>query len=90
MKHTPQWSQDLSDRLFNAMAEDHRARSLVLAWATTKILEPLRIIAAIALTPRLARALGRAPPADGSSGEAPKGTTDEGKGDKGMGAASGR
>lgn len=61
MKHTPEWSQHLSGRLFGAMTEDHRARSLVLAWATSKVLEPLRLIAAIGVTPRVARALGRAP-----------------------------
>lgn len=61
MKHTPESVQHYSDRLFGAMAEDHRARSLVLAWATCKVLEPLRLIAAIAVTPRVARALGRAP-----------------------------
>lgn len=61
MLHTPDWSRELSDRLFNAMATDHRARSFVLAWATAKVLEPLRLIAAIAVTPTVARALGRAP-----------------------------
>lgn len=61
MKDTPEWAHHYSDRLFGAMAEDHRARSFVLAWATCKVLEPLRLIACIAVTPRVARALGRAP-----------------------------
>lgn len=61
MKDTPEWAHHYSDRLFGAMAEDHRARSFVLAWATCKVLEPLRLIASIAVTPRVARALGRAP-----------------------------
>ncbi|CAN0532049.1 unnamed protein product, partial [Ectocarpus sp. 8 AP-2014] len=47
--------------LFGAMVEDHRARSFVLAWATCKVLEPVRLLGAIAITPRMARALGRAP-----------------------------
>lgn len=61
MKNTPEWAQHYSERLFGAMAEDHRARSFVLAWATCKVLEPLRLVASIAVTPRVARALGRAP-----------------------------
>lgn len=61
MKHSPEWAQGYSDRLFGAMVEDHRARSFVLAWATCKVLEPLRLLGAIAITPRLARSLGRAP-----------------------------
>ncbi|CAN0585275.1 unnamed protein product, partial [Ectocarpus sp. 12 AP-2014] len=35
--------------------------SFVLAWATCKVLEPVRLLGAIAITPRMARALGRAP-----------------------------
>lgn len=61
MKSAPEWAQGYSDRLFGAMVEDHRARSFVLAWATCKVLEPLRLVGAIAITPRLARAMGRAP-----------------------------
>ena len=61
MKHAPEWAQSYTDRLFGAMVEDHRARSFVLAWATCKVLEPVRLLGAIAITPRLARALGRAP-----------------------------
>lgn len=61
MKSAPEWAQGYSDRLFGAMVEDHRARSLVLAWATCKVIEPLRLLGAIAITPRMARALGRAP-----------------------------
>lgn len=61
MKSTPEWAQQYSERLFGAMAEDHRARSFVLAWATCKVIEPLRLVASIAVTPRVARALGRAP-----------------------------
>lgn len=64
MKHAPEWAQGYSDRLFDAMVEDHRARSFVLAWATCKVLEPLRLVGAIAITPRLARSLGRAPSKD--------------------------
>ena len=61
MKNAPDWARSYSDRLFGAMVEDHRARSLVLAWATCKVIEPLRLLGAIAITPRMARALGRAP-----------------------------
>ncbi|CAM9935422.1 unnamed protein product [Ectocarpus sp. 13 AM-2016] len=61
MKNAPEWAQGYSDRLFGAMVEDHRARSFVLAWATCKVLEPVRLLGAIAMTPRMARALGRAP-----------------------------
>lgn len=61
MKDAPEWAQGYSERLFGAMVEDHRARSFVLAWATCKVIEPLRLIGAIAITPRLARSLGRAP-----------------------------
>lgn len=61
MKSAPEWAQAYSDKLFGAMVEDHRARSLVLAWATCKVIEPLRLLGAIAITPRMARALGRAP-----------------------------
>lgn len=88
MKHTPEWSQKLSDRLFGAMANDHRARSFVLAWATAKILEPLRLLAAIAVTPTVARALGRAP-AKGGDNEAGHGGR-EIEGDKGSAKQSGR
>lgn len=61
MKNAPEWARSYSDRLFGAMVEDHRARSLVLAWATCKVIEPLRLLGTIAITPRMARALGRAP-----------------------------
>lgn len=85
MKSAPEWAQQYSDRLFGAMAEDHRARSFVLAWATCKVLEPLRLVASIAVTPRVARALGRTPSKgfgnDDDEGQGGGGSADA-KGDK--------
>lgn len=77
MKHAPEWAQAYTDRLFGAMVEDHRARSFVLAWATCKVLEPVRLLGAIAITPRLARALGRAPAKGADKGDDDKGDDDD-------------
>lgn len=58
----PEEMQHYTDQLLDAVATNERARSLVLAWATCKMTEPLRVVLTLAVTPRVARALGRAPP----------------------------
>ncbi|CAM9815185.1 unnamed protein product [Ectocarpus sp. 4 AP-2014] len=80
MKSAPEWAQGYSDRLFGAMVEDHRARSFVLAWATCKVLEPVRLLGAIAITPRMARALGRAPAKVSDADEDEGSDADDGRG----------
>lgn len=62
MKLMPEGVQYYTDQLLDAVATNERARSLVLAWATCKMTEPLRLVITLAVTPRVARALGRAPP----------------------------
>lgn len=80
MKSAPEWAQGYSDRLFGAMVEDHRARSFVLAWATCKVLEPVRLLGAIAITPRMARALGRTPAKVSDADEDEGSDADDGSG----------
>eukprot|EP00051_Salpingoeca_urceolata_P012995 m.162602 g.162602 ORF g.162602 m.162602 type:complete len:317 (+) comp17668_c1_seq1:342-1292(+) len=49
------------DSIGKAIRSNHAYTNLALAWVATKITEPLRMIIAIALTPKLARMFGRAP-----------------------------
>ncbi len=58
MAKLPDWLHGILDTL----EENPRMKTMGLAWATTELLEPLRILATIFLAPYIARAIGRAPP----------------------------
>ncbi len=54
----PNWLHGITDTL----QKNPRMKTLGLAWMVTELMEPLRILATVFLTPRIARATGRAPP----------------------------
>jgi len=49
------------DALFDPSELSPKAGQFGLAWVLTKLTEPVRLFAAVALTPRIARLLGRVP-----------------------------
>ncbi len=54
----PDWLREITDTL----EENPRMKTMGLAWMTTELMEPLRILATLFLTPHIARAIGRVPP----------------------------
>ncbi len=57
----PDWLENFLRSVFTKMQEEPRMQTLTVAWLATKLTEPVRLITTIFLTPRVARALGRAP-----------------------------
>ncbi len=57
----PDWLENFVRSVFAKMQEKPRMQTLTVAWLATKLTEPVRLITTIFLTPRVARALGRAP-----------------------------
>ncbi|CAM9805952.1 unnamed protein product [Discosporangium mesarthrocarpum] len=90
-QNLPEWMSQYTDPAIDLMSKNPRARNLALAWATCKLTEPVRIVAAIAVTPRIARGLGYAPPSASPESEPESVVADrqeeeqEGKEDKGKG-----
>jgi hypothetical protein len=50
------------DQVLDLTKIDPRAGNLAVAWILTKFTEPVRLVLAISITPRIARLVGRAPP----------------------------
>ncbi len=57
----PDWLENFVRGVLATMQEKPKMQTLTVAWLATKLTEPLRLITTIFLTPRVARALGRAP-----------------------------
>ncbi len=57
----PGWLENFLRNVFAKMQEKPRMQTLTVAWLATKLTEPARLVTTIFLTPRVARALGRAP-----------------------------
>ncbi len=57
----PDWLEKFLRSVFTKVQEEPRMQTLTVAWLATKLTEPVRLITTIFLTPRVARALGRAP-----------------------------
>ncbi len=53
----PDWLHGITDTL----EENPRMKTMGLAWMTTELMEPVRILGTLLLTPRIARVLGRVP-----------------------------
>ena len=64
VERLPDWAERQVNRLYEKMAAEPRFRSFALAWITCKITEPVRLFLTAVITPRVARAVGRAPPAE--------------------------
>ncbi|KAG5189533.1 hypothetical protein JKP88DRAFT_155059, partial [Tribonema minus] len=61
VERLPDWAQAKVNALYAKMQQEPGFRNFVLAWLTTKVTEPVRVLATVGITPRIARALGRAP-----------------------------
>ncbi len=57
----PDHVEEFLRSIFTKMQKEPRMQTLTVAWLATKLTEPVRFLTTIFLTPRVARALGRAP-----------------------------
>ncbi len=49
------------DQILQQLRDNSKAGTFLLAWLTTKLTEPVRLLVTILITPRIARMLGRFP-----------------------------
>jgi hypothetical protein len=58
----PDWAELKARVVVDKIRSEPHFRSFMMAWLVTKLTEPLRLVVTVGITPRIARALGRAPP----------------------------